>query len=252
MGKNFIIHDSFNEIFKDVTRVLVIMPHPDDCEILCGGTVKRLIEEGKEVRVIKVSSGEMGMRKISTTTEELTAIREKEDSDAMKILGVEKRNNIYLHLKDGFIESDVKTIELLTFQIREFQPELIITSNPEELFITFKKGEQWVNHKDHINTAKAAIFAAYPYARSDAFFKNQLNINIRPHTCLRFLIADSYNHPDEVFIDVTDQLTIRIDALTCHASQYTKEEAKENAFYYTSGEDFGNNQYERFRFVLVD
>jgi LmbE family N-acetylglucosaminyl deacetylase len=38
-----VIKDSFNEVFGNKQRVLVVMGHPDDNEIICGGTPIELI-----------------------------------------------------------------------------------------------------------------------------------------------------------------------------------------------------------------
>ena len=42
------IIDSFNKIFSNKERILIVMPHPDDAEIYCGGTIARLTSEGKK------------------------------------------------------------------------------------------------------------------------------------------------------------------------------------------------------------
>lgn len=54
--------DSFNKIFGNKKRILVIMPHPDDTELYCGATVARLIQSGKRVRVVKMTYGDKGSR----------------------------------------------------------------------------------------------------------------------------------------------------------------------------------------------
>jgi len=54
--------DSYDDIFKDKERILVVFAHPDDAEIYCGGTIARLTKDNKEVRVVKVTSGNKGSR----------------------------------------------------------------------------------------------------------------------------------------------------------------------------------------------
>lgn len=39
----------------------MVMARPDDLELYCGGTVTRLIGDGKIVMSVKVTSGEMGV-----------------------------------------------------------------------------------------------------------------------------------------------------------------------------------------------
>jgi LmbE family N-acetylglucosaminyl deacetylase len=247
------VNDSFDNVFKDVNRVLVVMPHPDDCELFCGGTVARLIESGKEVRVIKMTSGEKGCKQEKIDPEELKRIREEEDRNGMKILGVSEDNNIYLDLGDGVLEADMKTIGIVAREIRTFKPDLIITTNAEDVIIRYDKDINWVNHRDHINTGKAVIYASYPYARDISFFPEQLKDgSITSHSCTKFLIADSYNHPDKVLIDVTNQIDKRIKAHASHSSQYSLKKAEDSADFFTSKSEYTGKRYEEFRYVLVD
>lgn len=43
------IVDSYTKIFRDKQRILVVFAHPDDLELYCGGTVARLIGDGKKL-----------------------------------------------------------------------------------------------------------------------------------------------------------------------------------------------------------
>lgn len=73
--------------------ILAIGAHPDDIELSCGGTLAKLISEGKKVAIVDLTQGELGTR---GTPE----IRHQEATEAARILGVEYRDN--LKLKDGF------------------------------------------------------------------------------------------------------------------------------------------------------
>ena len=42
--------------------VLVFGAHPDDVELGCGGTVIKLVEQGKKVAIIDLTRGELGTR----------------------------------------------------------------------------------------------------------------------------------------------------------------------------------------------
>ena len=42
--------------------VLIIAAHPDDAEISLGGTILRLVQNGRKVGVLDVTRGEMGTR----------------------------------------------------------------------------------------------------------------------------------------------------------------------------------------------
>ena len=71
-------------------RVLVITPHPDDAEAWCGGTVARWIKEGAEVHYVLCTDGGKGTFDSQVSSQELTAIREAEQREAAKILGVKE------------------------------------------------------------------------------------------------------------------------------------------------------------------
>ena len=47
--------------------ILAIGAHPDDVELGCGGTIAKLISEGKKVAIIDLSEGELGTRGTNET-----------------------------------------------------------------------------------------------------------------------------------------------------------------------------------------
>lgn len=244
--------DSYNDIFKDKERILVVFAHPDDAEIYCGGTIARLTKDNKEVRVVKVTSGNKGSRGQEISEEDLRKLRENEDSQAMRVLGVTPKNNVYLNLGDGEINNDMRTIEPLVKQIRLFKPDLVITHNPEDVIIKFDEKDSWVNHRDHRNTGVSVVDATYPYGRDVLFFpKHFEDKRVSSHKVAEYLFVDSYNHKDEIFIDVTNTSETRTKAIACHASQYSEDYAKDTTNYFTVIKG-SNRRWERFRYVVAD
>src|SRR5271168_876037 len=69
--------------------VVAVAPHPDDLEIICGGTLAKLVKQGYQVGIIDLTSGEPTPR----GTEE---IRMREAEAARKVLGVQVRINLRL------------------------------------------------------------------------------------------------------------------------------------------------------------
>ena len=68
-------------------RVLAVGAHPDDLEILCGGTLARYAESGHQVVMAHVLSGDKGHYK--TDSASLAKIREKEAEEAGRLIGAE-------------------------------------------------------------------------------------------------------------------------------------------------------------------
>lgn len=97
--------------------VLAIGAHPDDVELSCGGTVLKLVKQGRKVGILDLTRGELGTR----GTEK---IREAEAAEATKILRVHVRENI--GLQDGNIEVTPATRDRVIRVIRKYKPETLL------------------------------------------------------------------------------------------------------------------------------
>lgn len=247
-----VIQDDYSKIFGNKQKILVVFSHPDDLEVMCGGLVARLIKDGKEVRSVKVTSGDMGSGQEQIT--DLGNKREQEDRAAMQELGVVEENNVYLRFGDGTLQNNQELIGALVLQIRTFKPDIIITHNPENVVIRFGNGDNWINHRDHRNTGLSTIDAAYPFSRDRNFFPEQFkDKKVTSHLVKEFLIVDYYDHPDLVYFDVTNFVETRVKAHAKHASQYSLEAAQEAADYFTIRPEFPEGKrFESFRHVVAD
>lgn len=243
--------DSFDQIFGNKSKIMLVMAHPDDTELYAGGTIARLLAAGKQVISIKMTLGNKGSRQEQISELELSNLREREDREAMKVLGIKDENNVYLGLGDGEVENKLENIGKLALQIRLFQPDIVITHNCEDVVIKFDAENSWVNHRDHRNTGLLAVDASYPYARDILFFPEHFkNPKAKSHSVTEFLFVDSYTHPDSVAFEMTDFVDIRVKAHACHSSQYTKEAAQDSADFFTLQPD--GKRYEKFRYVKWD
>ncbi|KKS20688.1 MAG: GlcNAc-PI de-N-acetylase family, partial [candidate division WWE3 bacterium GW2011_GWA1_41_8] len=96
------IKDSFSEIFNNVKKVLVVLGHPDDMEIICGGTIARLTSENIQVRLVVTTNGGKGMKdKQGLIENEFAKSRVDEQISAGKILGISEDQNFNLQIPDG-------------------------------------------------------------------------------------------------------------------------------------------------------
>src|SRR5674476_115869 len=137
--------DSYSQIFSGKATVMVIMAHPDDLEVFCGGTVARLIADGKKVVSIKLTAGNRGSKDNSISIGDLAKQRLKEDATAMAVFGIAPEDSVNLMINDGEVENSLDIIGKVAYQIRKFQPDLIITTNPENVIIRHSPGTNWVN-----------------------------------------------------------------------------------------------------------
>ena len=83
-------------------RVLVVTPHPDNAEFWCGGALARWISRGADVHYVLCTDGGNGTTDANVTSEELSAVREQEQRNAARVLGVAEV--VSLHHPDGELE----------------------------------------------------------------------------------------------------------------------------------------------------
>jgi LmbE family N-acetylglucosaminyl deacetylase len=93
----------------DRVDLLAIAAHRDDCELTCGGTLARAVQQGHRVGILDLTQGEMGTRGSAE-------VRAEEAMRAAKILGITLREN--LALPDAAIVNDPPTREKLARAIR--------------------------------------------------------------------------------------------------------------------------------------
>src|SRR5258708_20099970 len=107
---------------------LVVTAHPDDSEFGAGGTVAKLTKEGKSVAYCIVTNGNKGSSDRTMTPERLVKIREEEQRNAARVLGVEAID--FLGFPDCELENTRETRLAVTGAIRRHRPDLIICQNP--------------------------------------------------------------------------------------------------------------------------
>lgn len=245
------IKDSYDDIFSDKQRILVVMAHPDDNEIICGGTVARLLSDGKKVRVVVLTNGGKGFQNRTDVTEEKFAkTRIGEQYAAGARLGISKNENFNLGIPDGELENSLENIEKVVFHIRQFKPDIVITQNPFDSINKFDKKISWVNHRDHRHTALITIDAVYPYSRDRGFFPKQFSEGgLEPHEVNELLFSDSYTYPDVLYFDITQFIDKKRQALLEHKNAFSADDIEEEFIEETKLER-GKN-FERLLHVVV-
>ena len=222
-------------------RVLVVIPHPDDAEGWCGGTVARWIREGAEVFYVLCTDGGKGSDDPQMTSARLVPIREREQLAAADSLGV--REVVTLRHPDGELEDTVDFRKELVRAVRRFQPDVLLCPDP------YRRASNW--HRDHRVTGQVASDAAFPYARDHLHFPELLKeegLDTHKTGTLLFWAPDI---PD-TYLDITDTIDAKISALVCHesqmsgrgsdgAAQWVRDRAKE------AGKDQGFEYAEGFR-----
>src|SRR5262245_13457643 len=122
-------------------RVMVVTAHPDDAEFGAGGTVARMVKEGRQVTYVVVTNGNKGSSDRAMTPERLAALRADEQRHAARTLGVEHVE--FLGYDDGEVEDTRDLRRDVTRQIRKWRPDLVIAQNPDRTY------NLYASHRDH-------------------------------------------------------------------------------------------------------
>jgi LmbE family N-acetylglucosaminyl deacetylase len=197
---------SQQEIEEVFSTYMVVVAHPDDAEFSSAGTIAKLTGEGKRVIIIQVTSGDKGTADPSVHPEELARIREGEELEAAKRLGVVDVE--FLRCSDGELSPDLVLREKIVRAIRTYRPDVIITHDPFRPYAL---------HPDHRAVGTATIDAVYPTARDPHYFPEHLRAGLEPHKTAEVWFFGA-EHPD-LFIDITDTFDKKIESLKAHASQ---------------------------------
>lgn len=110
-------------------NILVIAPHPDDEAIGCGGTICNHAVRGNRIVVVFLTSGELGLKKISR--DRAWKIRESEAAKSQKILRIAALH--FLRLPDWSVGEQISAAsKLLRPILEEEKPDMIYLTHPAE------------------------------------------------------------------------------------------------------------------------
>lgn len=198
------------EAFDDVQRLIVVAAHPDDLEVLCGGTVALLAQRGVKVFSVNCTLGDIGTQDPSTMRPVLATTRLLEAEEAARILGIEQVVSLGHH--DGELVADLELRAQIARLYRITQADTLFTFDP------FWRGQV---HPDHRAAGQAALDAYIP-SKMPLYRPEQLR---EPGACLgclqRVFLFSSDGEPD-VIVDVSSVYETKLAACMAHRSQFPK------------------------------
>ncbi|MGH7396762.1 MAG: PIG-L deacetylase family protein [Candidatus Rokuibacteriota bacterium] len=191
-----------------------IHAHPDDQEFTVGGTLAKWARAGCEIVSVCITRGGAGSNKytpLDMTREALVAIREVEQREACRILGV--KETIFLDHEDGMLEPSIALRRDLTRLIRRHRPEAVVCGDPTMRFY----GTTYMNHPDHRAAADVVLDAVFPSAGTRLIFPELLAEGLEPHEVRQVFIHGAERA--DTYVDIAGVLEIKLAALRAHKSQ---------------------------------
>jgi LmbE family N-acetylglucosaminyl deacetylase len=187
-------------------RVLTLLAHPDDAEILCAGTLVRLAETGWEIHIATCTAGDCG-----TTTlppQQISAIRMEEARQSAALIGGQYH---CLGERDGLIVYDKPTLAKMYDLFRAVAPALVFTHAPKDYMV------------DHEVASLLGRSAAFAYAVPNITTQRLRQGSQVPHLyyCDPIEAIDPLGNPVQptTCVDITKQMPKKAEMLACHASQ---------------------------------
>lgn len=189
-------------------RVLALMPHPDDMEILCAGTLIRLRALGYEIHVATMTAGDKGSATLSRP--EIAAIRREEARRGAQ--AIDAANYTCLEFADLEIIFDNSSRRRTAHLLRRIDPAIVFTTPPIDYM------------PDHEITSQLVRDACF-----NAAVKNyETESGDAPTAHLPYLYYcdaigghDLFGNPARLhcIVDISGQIRGKAEALACHASQ---------------------------------
>ena len=182
-------------------RVLAVMAHPDDAELLCAGTLARARYDGAAIAICVMCSGDKGVAS-GMAAENLGETRRSEAAASAAVLGAEL---FWFGQPDGELADTVPNRRGLIEIYRRFRPTLIVTHALEDY------------HPDH-RAAGALAEAASWFCGSRGHVTESPALDAPP----ALWWADAVNlggFTPEFYVDVAQYVELKMKMLACHKSQ---------------------------------
>ncbi|MGP8008526.1 MAG: PIG-L deacetylase family protein [Acidimicrobiales bacterium] len=195
---------------EGVSRILVVMAHPDDVDFGAAGAGAVWTDAGVEVEYCVVTDGEAGGTDRSISRADLAAVRRDEQRAAAREVGV--TDVTFLGYPDGRLEPSIELRRDIARVIRRFRPERVVAQSPERNWARIH-----ASHPDHLAAGEAATCAVYPDARNPFAHPELLEEGLEPHTVAELWMMAT-ERADRV-VDVTEQFHRKVAALRSHRSQ---------------------------------
>ena len=180
-------------------RAMVICAHDDDEVIGCGGTVRKMVDDGTEVATLIFAVGNEGyVRPDEKNT--IVARRQQECAAAQAILGTSRC--IRCEYQD-FVNLDCEEVyRTIMKSVREIRPEVVLTHYPAE----------YIAHRTLGTIAPEAVMqAAWPCSPD-------LGGPWQVKAILQFAVLDPIAEPTHI-LDISETFDAKMDAMKAYASQ---------------------------------
>lgn len=162
-------------------NIIVFSPHPDDAEVLMGGTIAKYTQKRHDVLLAVVT---------------VPAIKQQRIEEAKKSAEILGTRLLVLDMNPYDLAFNRRTVEVFDSVLDKFPPDVIYTS--------------WIHdsHQDHIAVAQATIATSRKNKCSVYMYEQALPSGLTP-----------YSFRAQSFVDISDTIETKIQSVLAHNSQ---------------------------------
>jgi bacillithiol biosynthesis deacetylase BshB1 len=177
-----------------------ICAHPDDAELVMGGTILRAVAAGRRVAMVDLTRGESGSRGTPET-------RAAEAAEAARILGAAHRES--LALPDAGLQVIPEQKDVLVAALRRLRPRVVLLQHWKQ------------RHPDHAAASRIVYDAAFLAGLRN--YRPDLGAAFRPAKLVYAATMTEANDIRPSFVvDVTAVWETKLSAIAAFASQFTR------------------------------
>lgn len=187
--------------------ILIFAAHPDDAELGMGGTIAKLVAEGKSVGIVDFteaglsSNGTIESRKLETT-------------EASKILNVSVREN--LKVSDGKVKVEEDIVKKVITLLRKYKPRIVFAPYFND------------RHPDHIGASKIVKEAVFfsGLIKIETELNGEIQEAYRPDKLYYYM--QTYEFTPSFVVDITEHFETKMKSIRAYKSQFYNPDEKGN------------------------
>ena len=173
--------------------------HPDDAELVMGGTLALLASQGRTLALVDLTRGESGSRGTPET-------RAREASDAARILGVQHRES--LGLPDARLAQLADQKDAVVEAVRRLRPRLVLLQHWEQ------------RHPDH--TAASRLVYDGCFLAGLRNYRSDLGEAFRPRKLVYSVtMTEASEVAPTIVVDISSVWEKKLQAIRAFESQFT-------------------------------
>lgn len=181
-------------------KILAVGAHPDDLEILCGGTLAKYAAMGHTVTMAVLTNGNMG--RPDTPPPEMARIRREEFEASAALIGA---RTVWMDVDDEMSVIDLETRLRMVDVFRLAEPDVVLTHSGSDY------------HVDHRNTSQL-VFEAAPLSCVHQIKRALPQLEKQP-LIYQFDTLGAIGFQPTEYVDITGYMERKQFMYDCHKSQ---------------------------------